>query len=92
MRRMLVKFTATKKDMWDEHLDSCVFAYNTSHQESTLCSPFEVMFGRCARLPVEIDTDNGDNHKLLESYIEVKSFSGTAGELDCVKCIYCGHE
>ena len=72
MRRMLVKFTETRKDSWEEHLDSCVFAYNTSRQESTLYSPFEVMFGRLARLPVEVDTDNDDSSKRLETYIENK--------------------
>ena len=72
MRRMLVKFTETRKDSWEEHLDSCVFAYNTSHHESTLYSPFEVMFGRLARLPVVVDTDNDDSSKRLETYIENK--------------------
>ena len=71
MKNMLIKFTGTRKETWDEHLDFCVFAYNTSCQESTQCSPFEVMFGRLARLPVEVDTDNDEASKLLDAYIEV---------------------
>jgi hypothetical protein len=47
-----------------------VFAYNTSRQEFTQCSPFEVMFGRLARLPIEIDTDNEEASKLLDAYLE----------------------
>ena len=50
MKRMIIKYTGTRKETWDVHLDTCVFAYNTSRQESTVHSPFEVMFGRVARL------------------------------------------
>lgn len=70
MKNMLVKFTGTKKDTWDEHLDSCVFAYNTSRQESTNYSPFEVMFGRLARLPIEVDADKEDNMEHLSAYLQ----------------------
>ena len=28
MKKMLVKYTWTRKETWDAHLDSCVFAYN----------------------------------------------------------------
>ena len=67
---MLVKFTGTRKEAWDEHLDSCVFAYNTSRQESTLYSPFEVMFGRLAHLPIEVNTNKEEGGKLLDAYLE----------------------
>ncbi|CEP10273.1 hypothetical protein, partial, partial [Parasitella parasitica] len=44
---------------WSQHLPFVVFAYNTARQASTKFSPFEVMFGRKAVLPllpsVEID-------------------------------------
>jgi hypothetical protein len=55
---MLVKVCNGAKELWDEHLDSCTFAYNTSRQESTLYTPFEIMFGRKAVLPIDID-ENG---------------------------------
>ncbi len=70
MKNMLVKFTGTKKNTWDEHIDSCVFAYNTSCQESTKYSPFQVMFGRMARLPVEVDADKEDNMERLDAYLQ----------------------
>ena len=54
---MLVKFIMDKKDMWDVFLDTCVYAYNTSVHESTSFSPFEVMFGRRAFMPVDIEID-----------------------------------
>ena len=54
---MLVKFIMDKKDVWDVFLDTCVYAYNTSVHKSTSFSPFEVMFGRRAFMPVDIEID-----------------------------------
>lgn len=52
---MLVKFIDSKKESWEDYLDTCIYAYNTSKHESSKFSPFEVMFGRRAVLPVELD-------------------------------------
>ena len=51
----LSKFAQTDRDSWDEKLGEVVFAYNTAMQESSKHTPFEVMFGRIARLPVDIN-------------------------------------
>ena len=40
---------------WDEMLDHAVFAYNTSVHESTKVSPYEMVFGRPARMPIEVE-------------------------------------
>lgn len=69
MRRMLVKYVGDEKETWDECLNSCTFAYNTSKHESSLFSPFEVMFGRKAVIPVELEYDK-DGSQLLEEYQE----------------------
>ena len=53
---MLVKFISEKKSMWDDFLDTCVYAYNTSVHESTSSTPFEVMFGHKAVLPIDVET------------------------------------
>ncbi|KAG0819874.1 hypothetical protein G6F18_012711 [Rhizopus arrhizus] len=37
---------------WAQHLPFVVFAYNTAKQASTRFSPFQVMFGRSATLPL----------------------------------------
>ena len=57
---MLVKFCHDKKDSWDEYLDTCVYAYSTSVHESTAFTQFaiELMFGRKARLPIDIEMDD----------------------------------
>ena len=56
---MLVKFIASKKECWQDYLDTCVYvyAYNTSRHDSTLFTPFEFMFGRQAVLPIDVRSD-----------------------------------
>ena len=53
---MLVKYIEDKKECWEDYLDSCVFAYNTSKHESSKFTPYEVMFGHRALLPIELGT------------------------------------
>ena len=54
---MLVKFIASKKESWQDYLDTCVYAYNTSRHDSSRFTPFELMFGRQAVLPIDIRSD-----------------------------------
>ena len=72
---MLVKFVTHKQDHWDELLDTCVFAYNTSVHESTRFSPFEIMFGRKATLPIDLNIAKQDGKEKLRKHLE------TGGEL-----------
>ena len=51
---MLVKYIDAKRSAWSSYLDTCVFAYNTCRHESTQFTPFELMFGRQATLPIDI--------------------------------------
>ena len=75
LQSMLVKFVQNKKEDWDFFIDTSIFAYNTSHHESTSYTPFELMFGRRAYLPVELNmrkTTLNDllNEKKQENMIE----------------------
>ena len=54
-----------QKQLWDEFIDSAVFAYNTSYHESSCYAPFEVMFGRKAVLPIDVDLKSVSPDKLL---------------------------
>ncbi len=65
---MIVKFTTNRKEQWDEFLQTSVFAYNTAKHESTHYTPFELMFGRKAILPVDLDFDSKDGKTLLNEY------------------------
>ncbi|KAL5500586.1 hypothetical protein EMCRGX_G012175 [Ephydatia muelleri] len=52
---MLRNYIQEKKEKWDDDLDTCSFAYNTSKHESTKFTPFEIIFGRKAILPLDLD-------------------------------------
>ena len=52
---MLAAFVSKCQDDWDLWLDPMVFAYNSSRQESLGISPYEVLFGRTPRMPLELE-------------------------------------
>lgn len=60
----LCKVVNEQADDWDIHLDAVAFAYRTKQQASTKMSPFQLMYGVQARLPVDLQdqstTDVGD--------------------------------
>ena len=64
---MLVKAITGQKELCDEfiHVDSAVFAYNTSCHESSCYAPFEVMFGHKAIFPIDVDLKSVSPDKLL---------------------------
>ena len=51
----LAKHVQDDRTLWDVSITTIVYSYNTSIHDSTRCSPFEVMFGRQGRLPVDIN-------------------------------------
>ena len=53
LNNMLVKTAEKHGTDWDEHLPYVLFAYRTSLQESIQESPFFLLHGRDARLPLE---------------------------------------
>ena len=46
IQRCLIKLVNQEQDNWDEYIDSVLFAYRTSKQKSTNCTPFELMYCR----------------------------------------------
>lgn len=65
---MLVKYAHDKKEVWDEYLNTCIYAYNTAVHESTCFTPFELMFGRKAVLPIDIDMERRNIDDLHDQY------------------------
>ena len=62
---MLMKFIKKKKTTWEDYIDECVFAYNTAVHESSKYTPFELMFGRKAVIPVDLEVATEDTSDLL---------------------------
>ena len=55
LQNILASFVSEHSADWDEWLAQAVFAYNTSVHESTGISPYEMVFGRPARMPIEVE-------------------------------------
>ena len=72
---MLVKYINDKKEQWDQFLDMCIYAYNTSQHDSTHFSPYEIMFGRKAVLPIDLDTCRDDAATILQQFNSAPRFS-----------------
>ena len=56
-------------------LEICVFAYKTSKHESSLHTPFELMFGRRAVIPIDVETEKKEGNELLHEYLTNTSVS-----------------
>ena len=70
----LAKFVQDDRDTWDQHLQEVVYAYNTAVQESTKHTPFEAMFGRTARLPIDFNADSCyDADEKVEEFMDAES-------------------
>lgn len=48
------KLQDTQHNNWDEYLQAVVFAYNTGIHKTTRYSPYELLYGRPARLPIHV--------------------------------------
>ena len=73
LKNAIAKYSQDCRDKWDAKLGELVYAYNTSFQESTKHSPFEAMFGRVARLPIDCNMDNIDANQKVEVHGEARS-------------------
>ena len=54
LANMLAMYVDKNQKDWDLWLDQVLFAYRTSVHESTGATPFSLMYGREARLPVNL--------------------------------------
>ena len=65
IKTMLAQFVdQQKQNDWDTKLDKLTFAYNTAVHATTKLSPFELMFGRVPKLPIDLVYDQTDSEEL----------------------------
>ena len=69
MKYSIAKISHGENSTWDVQISDIVYAYNTSIQDSTNYSPFQAMFGRIARLLIDINTDKLEPEAKLEKNI-----------------------
>ena len=51
----LIKVINDQADDWDNHLDPILFGYRVNVQSSTKMSPFELLYGVKAKLPIDVE-------------------------------------
>ena len=82
---MLEKYVSTTQEAWSSYLNSCVFAYNTSCQESTKFTPFELMFSHKATLPVDTEFRNTSLEVLCQEYHSLDDPSAMREHVQCLE-------
>ena len=63
LRSMLKARVEDNPATWDEHLDFCVMAYRSSVHFSTGHNPFELMFGREMRIPLDVMVGGAEDNE-----------------------------
>jgi hypothetical protein len=53
MKQMIRAFVDQNQKDWDEKLYHLLYAYNTAIHKTTQFSPFQLMFGRTAKIPID---------------------------------------
>ena len=64
LKEYLKQFIEKNTD-WDDWIEFAIFSYKTSFHEGTRCTPYELVFGKLARLPSCIPPSE---HEKLETY------------------------
>lgn len=86
LKSALMKLVNDEGDNWDDFIPAALFAYHTSMHASTKFTPFEIMFGRKARLPIDLKCNEDEEDNSFE-----KCYSETiaANHENCMQKIRC---
>lgn len=72
LKTYLRQFVGENPQQWDQHLDYFTFEYNTTNNSSTSYSPFELLYGRKARIPTSIYTPTDSDLTYNDYFCEMK--------------------
>lgn len=72
LNAQMQKLVNDKQDNWDELLPSILFSYRTSRHDSTRCTPFLLMYGREARLPIDVTRVGGTSSDEVDCTTKVE--------------------
>ena len=75
MRSAIVKAINKDQDNWEDNLDSILFCYQSSTNDSTKFSPFFLMYGREPKLPIELAVEGSplcDDQNSAQVSLETK--------------------
>ena len=67
---MMAKTSKSERKIWDERLPYLLFAYRATVQELTRASPFQLLYGRKARLPTTHVLEPHEPREVPEGYCE----------------------
>lgn len=65
-----LKMYTNKENQWDEWIELATFNFNTNRHEATKHTPFELVFGRTARLPASDTIEHNDLIPTYTKYLE----------------------
>ena len=67
----LAKYVSDYGDTWDNFLNAALFAYRTVQNHTTKYTPFKLLYGREAVIPLDLQqTDHVDNDESIESQLQ----------------------
>jgi len=80
IKTMLKRLTVDKPKDWDRYIDALLFAYREVPQDSTGYSPFELLYGRTVRGPMQIlqkywtqeDLEEGETKNSYQYVLDLK--------------------
>lgn len=75
MLSLLGSLEEQDKACWPDHLPTLLLAYNTTVHSNTSMTPYFIMYGRHARLPVDIATGTAHQRILTSAFHQAQSHS-----------------
>lgn len=66
LKASLCKLVNEEGDNWDNFIPGILFSYHTSVHASTKCTPFEIMYCRKAKLPMDLKEDRKEENVIFD--------------------------